>query len=56
MYAYVADPCVRNVTDIDYCGSTPCLNGATCTDIVAGYSCVCSTGFTGYNCGSREYS
>ncbi|CAH3028258.1 unnamed protein product, partial [Porites evermanni] len=37
-------------TDIDECLSQPCLNGATCTDLVNNYNCFCQTGYRGRNC------
>ena len=36
--------------DIDECGSSPCQNGGTCTDLVDGYTCTCSAGYTGSDC------
>eukprot|EP00062_Callorhinchus_milii_P009418 gi/632953214/ref/XP_007892282.1/ PREDICTED: protein eyes shut homolog [Callorhinchus milii] len=32
------------------CGSSPCLNGGICQDLVNGYRCVCSDGYAGGNC------
>ena len=32
------------------CASSPCLNGATCTDLINGYECTCPVGFGGENC------
>ena len=40
-------------TDVDECASTPCKNGATCTQGVDAYSCACAAGFTGSDCGVR---
>ena len=37
-------------TDIDECASGPCLNGATCDDMVNGYVCRCAAGFNGTEC------
>lgn len=43
--------------DVDECASSPCLNGAVCTDSndnaaiqIWSYSCACALGWTGYNC------
>ena len=36
-------------TELDECLSGPCLNG-NCTDILNGYTCSCSEGFTGLQC------
>lgn len=41
----VAGP--RCEVNIDECRSSPCLHNATCVDLVRGYGCVCSPGFTG---------
>ena len=34
----------------DDCLSSPCKNGATCTDEVFAYTCTCASGWTGKNC------
>ena len=34
----------------DECGSSPCQNGGTCTDVVANYTCACPAGWYGYDC------
>ena len=34
----------------DDCASSPCKNGATCTDGVFAYTCTCAAGWTGKNC------
>ncbi|XP_078685486.1 uncharacterized protein LOC144918505 [Branchiostoma floridae x Branchiostoma belcheri] len=36
--------------NIDDCASTPCLNGADCTDGLNEYSCTCASGFVGTHC------
>ncbi|TSN12231.1 Sushi, von Willebrand factor type A, EGF and pentraxin domain-containing protein 1 [Bagarius yarrelli] len=36
--------------EINECESRPCQNGGVCKDQGAGYSCLCSQGFTGENC------
>ena len=33
--------------DLDECASSPCLNGASCTNEFNRYSCMCTVGFTG---------
>ena len=37
-------------TDIDECSSTPCQNGAACTDNINGYTCNCNPGYGGVLC------
>ena len=42
--------------DMNDCISNPCLNGATCTDLVGpGYTCICETGYTGNHCETGIY-
>ena len=36
--------------DIDECDSSPCQNGASCEDTLAGYTCECLGGFKGSHC------
>ena len=36
-------------TDINECNSGPCVNGE-CDDMVNGYQCTCTAGYTGINC------
>jgi hypothetical protein len=36
--------------EVDECGSAPCTNGGTCTDLRADYACACPPGFTGKSC------
>ncbi|MEO8797940.1 MAG: calcium-binding EGF-like domain-containing protein, partial [Polyangiaceae bacterium] len=35
------------------CAAAPCLNGGTCTNAAASYSCSCPAGFTGTNCQTK---
>ena len=37
-------------TDIDECESSPCQNGGSCADEVAGFTCECPNGITGPIC------
>ena len=43
-------------SDIDECANNPCLNGATCSDEVNNYTCICAAGYTGTNCSSSMLS
>jgi collagen type VI alpha len=37
--------------NVNECQSNPCQNGASCTDLMGGYSCsACPAAFTGFNC------
>lgn len=36
--------------DINECEGDPCQNGATCTDGIDEYTCLCKAGYTGENC------
>ncbi|MGB0592077.1 MAG: PKD domain-containing protein, partial [Myxococcota bacterium] len=36
--------------NIDDCADSPCLNGGTCTDGVASFTCACAAGFEGETC------
>ena len=38
------------VADINECDSTPCSNGATCTEGVDSYTCTCTSGYAGTKC------
>lgn len=44
----------EHVAVIDNCLSSPCQNGATCTNGVNSYSCDCLTGYTGHQCDSSR--
>ena len=41
--------CVPHL-DIDECASSPCLNGATCTNLLDQYQCACKPGYTSHRC------
>ena len=49
------DPCAV-VQDVDECALRPsiCKNGATCTNTVGGYSCICVNGWIGDDCSENE--
>lgn len=38
--------------DTNECRSGPCLNGATCYNLLNDYGCICTPGYTDYNCNS----
>ncbi|MBN1605093.1 MAG: calcium-binding EGF-like domain-containing protein [Polyangiaceae bacterium] len=35
---------------MDDCAAGPCLNGGTCTDGIASYTCKCKVGYNGTHC------
>eukprot|EP00057_Strongylocentrotus_purpuratus_P013451 XP_011667925.1 PREDICTED: fibropellin-1-like [Strongylocentrotus purpuratus] len=37
-------------TDIDYCSTTPCMNGGICIDEVNNFTCNCAAGYKGDTC------
>ncbi len=39
---------------VDYCDSSPCLNGAGCVSSASGFTCSCKAGFKGRNCEINE--
>ena len=48
MAGYTGSNCETNIDD---CAGLPCLNNASCIDLVNSYRCDCSgTGFEGFNC------
>ena len=47
---WISEVCDKLLADIDKCGSSPCQNGGSCTDLVNSYSCACATGYTGAEC------
>jgi hypothetical protein len=42
------------ITVTNNCASSPCQNGATCTNGVNTYTCQCVPGYTGVNCALSE--
>jgi hypothetical protein len=46
----VRPPYTIHLVDIDECASSPCDNGATCTDGVDDFVCTCVDGYTGEFC------
>ncbi len=44
--------CFSFLQDIDECSLRPqvCKNGATCTNTIGGYNCICVNGWTGHDC------
>ena len=45
---------VSSTVDVNECSSDPCVNGATCDDHVASYSCQCVPGYEGINCQGKH--
>ena len=37
---------------IDNCQSNPCLNGGMCANGINTFTCSCTQGYSGYNCGT----
>ena len=35
---------------INHCTSTPCQNGATCSNLLNQYTCTCNADYAGTNC------
>ena len=42
------------ISDTDECINSPCDNGGSCIDEVAGYTCSCVIGYTGSTCGTGK--
>ena len=42
--------CSCPFSDINECDSSPCKNGAECTDHIDGFNCSCVAGYTGMTC------
>ena len=45
--------CEKPLVDVDDCKPNPCLNGATCTDLVGTFTCACPPGWEGTLCGTN---
>ncbi len=41
---------IHSILDINECGSNPCLNGATCNNLVNEFNCSCAPGYDGKHC------
>lgn len=53
VFPHVHDEFGKNtqcVSFSDECAAGPCKNGADCQDMVNGYTCMCTAGWTGVNC------
>ncbi|XP_072174166.1 cadherin EGF LAG seven-pass G-type receptor 2-like [Diadema setosum] len=49
---YTGNYCLK---EVNYCYSSPCINGGVCVQKEQGYSCLCQDGFTGTNCETENY-
>ena len=38
------------LSEVTECIEEPCMNNATCVDLIGGYSCICGPGWNGTNC------
>ena len=47
-------PCKIFDTDVNECASMPCLNNGTCVDDINGFTCNCTSAFTGAVCETSE--
>ena len=45
---------VIDLTERDYCKSSPCENEGVCNNTATGHTCSCKNVYIGYNC-DREY-
>ena len=43
------------LSEIVYCASRPCMNGATCIDEINSYSCNCSDDYVGSRCETGRF-
>ena len=42
-------------TEVDECSSSPCLHGASCTNMVDKYACTCAPDYVGINCQEGQW-
>jgi hypothetical protein len=50
---YALDTDGVTCVNVDECADEPCLNGGTCTDSDASFTCECAEGFEGDDCGTN---
>jgi Notch-like protein len=50
MLAIVYNLIMTLLTEINECTPNPCENNGTCNDLVNGYKCACTGGYTGSAC------
>ncbi len=42
-------------SDVNECESSPCSNGATCVNLIAGYHCICPSGYNYTHCQNGKH-
>ena len=53
-YAYtITKHVMHSISDSDSCRSSPCVNNATCYDLIGSYICKCVAGYHGQNCQTK---
>ena len=47
---------IRRKRQVDMCEPNPCMNGGHCVASQGSYICMCTNGFSGWNCQVSEYT
>lgn len=56
IFNFLLKMCFWLHADINECDSSPCQNGASCSDEVNAYSCICVAGYTGTECQTGKWN